>query len=54
MTTRGFGTEEARQIAHLTADVLEAPQDDTVVVRVAGEITALCGRFPVYGPQYRP
>ena len=36
------------------ADVLEAPEDDQVVARVAADVTALCRRFPVYGPQYRP
>jgi glycine hydroxymethyltransferase len=50
MTTRGFGVDEARQIANLMADVLEAPEDDAVVARVAADITALTGRFPVYGP----
>jgi glycine hydroxymethyltransferase len=54
MTTRGFGEPEARRIADLMADVLEAPQDDAVVGRVAADVTALCRRFPVYGPQYRP
>ena len=54
MTTRGFGTDEARRIAHLMADVLEAPEDETVVARVAADVTALCRQFPVYGPQYRP
>jgi glycine hydroxymethyltransferase len=54
MTTRGFGAEEARLVATLMADVLEAPEDDQVVARVAADVTALCRRFPVYGPQYRP
>jgi glycine hydroxymethyltransferase len=49
MTTRGFGTPEAVQVANLIADVLDAPQDDKVVTRVAGEISALCRRLPVYG-----
>jgi glycine hydroxymethyltransferase len=54
MTTRGFGVDEARQIASLMADVLEAPENEAVVTRVAGDVTALCRRSPVYGPQYRP
>ena len=54
MTTRGFGTDEAHQIAHLMADVLEAPENEAVIQRVAGDVTALCRRFPVYGPSYRP
>ena len=49
MTTRGFGTTEATAIANLMADVLEAPENDAVIARVATEITALCRRFPVYG-----
>ncbi len=54
MTTRGFDTEAARLVANLMADVLEAPDDEAVIARVAGEITALCRRHPVYGPRYRP
>ncbi len=49
MTTRGFGTAEARQIANLIADVLESHNDEATVSRIAGEVTALCRRFPVYG-----
>jgi glycine hydroxymethyltransferase len=49
MTTRGFTELEAEQLAHLMADVLDAPQDERVVARVAGEVKALCARFPVYG-----
>jgi glycine hydroxymethyltransferase len=49
MTTRGFGDAEAVQLAHLIADVLEAPQDDKVLARVANDVTAMCARFPVYG-----
>jgi glycine hydroxymethyltransferase len=54
MTTRGFGEPEARAIAGLMADVLEAPGDEAVVRRVAQQVSELCGRFPVYGPKYRP
>ena len=49
MTTRGFGTAEATRIAHLLTDVLEAHDDEAVIARVAGEVTALCRRLPVYG-----
>ncbi|HEY1289315.1 MAG TPA: serine hydroxymethyltransferase [Burkholderiales bacterium] len=48
MTTRGFGAAQATQLAHLIADVLERPADEKNLVRVAGEIKALCARFPVY------
>ncbi|MCW5625426.1 MAG: serine hydroxymethyltransferase [Burkholderiales bacterium] len=49
MTTRGFTELEAEKLAHLMADVLDAPRDDAVVARVASEVKALCARFPVYG-----
>jgi len=49
MTTRGFKELEAEKLAHLIADVLEAPGDDAVIARVADEVQQLCARFPVYG-----
>jgi len=49
MTTRGFGELEAEKLANLIADALEAPQDETKLGRVAGEVKAMCQRFPVYG-----
>ncbi|MBI3144940.1 MAG: serine hydroxymethyltransferase [Pseudogulbenkiania sp.] len=48
MTSRGFGEAEAKQLANLIADVLDAPNDEAVTARVAGEVTALCQRLPVY------
>ena len=48
MTTRGFRKAEAERLAHLIADVLDRPGDAANVVRVAGEVKALCERFPVY------
>jgi glycine hydroxymethyltransferase len=49
MTTRGFTEAEAEKTAHLIADVLDAPEDKSVIERVRGEVAALCARFPVYG-----
>ena len=49
MTTRGFGIEEANQVAHLIADVLEAAQNEAVIARVASDVQRLCARLPVYG-----
>ena len=49
MTTRGFCELEAEKVGHLIADVLEAPNDDAVLRRVAGEVKLLCDKFPVYG-----
>jgi glycine hydroxymethyltransferase len=48
MTTRGFGSAQAEQLAHLIADVLERPGDENNVTRVAQQVKALCARFPVY------
>ncbi|PKO83131.1 MAG: serine hydroxymethyltransferase [Betaproteobacteria bacterium HGW-Betaproteobacteria-11] len=49
MTTRGFTEIEAEQVAELIADVLDAPNDEAVLERVRGEVSALCRKFPVYG-----
>ncbi len=48
MTTRGFRKPQAEQLAHLIADVLERPADEASLERIAGEVKALCARFPVY------
>jgi len=48
MTTRGFRKPEAEQLANLIADVLDRPDDAASLARVAGEVKALCARFPVY------
>ncbi|MCL2591431.1 MAG: serine hydroxymethyltransferase [Betaproteobacteria bacterium] len=49
MTTRGFTEIEAEKTAHLIANVLDAPEDASVIEKVRGEVAALCARFPVYG-----
>lgn len=49
MTTRGFKELEAEKLAHLIADVLDAPGDDAVITRVLGEVKKLTTQFPVYG-----
>ena len=49
VTTRGFKEIEVEQLANLIADVLDAPTDNTVLLRVAHETKALCVKFPVYG-----
>jgi glycine hydroxymethyltransferase len=48
MTTRGFKETEARQTAHLIADVLDAPQDAAVIQAVRRQVAALVRDFPVY------
>jgi glycine hydroxymethyltransferase len=49
ITTRGFKEAEAQQLAHLIADLLEAPSDEAVIDRVAHAVKGLTARFPVYG-----
>ncbi|MBP9714155.1 MAG: serine hydroxymethyltransferase [Sterolibacterium sp.] len=49
MTTRGFTEIEAEQIAHLIADVLDAPTDEKVLATTRIKANELCKRFPVYG-----
>lgn len=48
MTTRGMKEEEAREIASLIADVLDAPHDEAVLKNVKGRVQSLVARFPVY------
>ncbi len=52
-TTRGFGTEEFRQVGELITRVLDGlaagPEDNSAVEgEVRGDVAALCHRFPVY------
>ncbi len=49
MTTRGFTEIESEKVAHLIADVLDAPGDEKVIETVRGKTAELCKRFPVYG-----
>jgi glycine hydroxymethyltransferase len=53
MTTRGFTEIESEQVAHLVADVLDAPDDPAALQRVRAEVGALCAKFPVYGAKTR-
>jgi glycine hydroxymethyltransferase len=48
MTTRGFGEAEARQVAHLVADVLDHPRDAANLAAVRHKVAVLTKRFPVY------
>ncbi len=48
MTTRGFGEAQARQTAHLIADVLDKPNDSANVAAVRAKVAALTREFPVY------
>ena len=48
MTTRGFKEEQARQTAHLIADVLDRPHDAAHIAEVRAKVAALTRDFPVY------
>lgn len=49
MTTRGFKEEETRQLGNLIADVLDNPENESVIAEVAKKVKALCDKLPVYG-----
>lgn len=40
---------DTRELAHLIADVLDAPNDEAALKAVAEKVQALCARRPVYG-----
>jgi glycine hydroxymethyltransferase len=48
LTTRGFGQDQARQTAHLIADVLDKPHDADNIAAVRAKVAALTRDFPVY------
>ncbi len=48
MTTRGFGLDQARQTAHLIADVLDHPHSADNLAAVRAKVAVLTRDFPVY------
>jgi len=48
VTTRGFGKEECIELTGWVCDVLEDPENETVIRRVRHQVLELCHRFPVY------
>jgi glycine hydroxymethyltransferase len=50
ITTRGFTEIECEQLAHLIADVLDAPTDTGTRDRVVKTLAVLTAKFPVYRP----
>lgn len=51
MTTRGFGDNEARELAGWICDVLDDVENEEVIQRVRGQVLDICRRFPVYGEE---
>ncbi len=49
ITTRGFTEIESEELAHLIADVLDAPTDGATIEHVRTSVRALTQKFPVYG-----
>jgi glycine hydroxymethyltransferase len=49
ITTRGISEIECETLAHLIADVLDAPADEENLARVREGVAALTRQFPVYG-----
>jgi glycine hydroxymethyltransferase len=49
VTTRGYNEAECAALANWICDVLDAPNDATVIARVRDEVTKQCKAFPVYG-----
>ncbi len=49
ITTRGYLEADTVELTHWICDVLDAPGDEAVIARVRNQVTAQCGKFPVYG-----
>jgi len=48
MTTRGFKENEAREVGHLIANLLDAPDNPDVLAASKAKVAALTAAFPVY------
>jgi len=48
ITTRGFTEIECEELAHLIADVLDAPNDDATLGKARASVAALTRIYPVY------
>ncbi|RAN79932.1 serine hydroxymethyltransferase [Bacillus sp. SRB_336] len=49
VTTRGYMEADVTDLANWICDVLDAPDDETVIAKVRDAVTAQCKKFPVYG-----
>jgi glycine hydroxymethyltransferase len=49
VTTRGFREEECAQVTGWICDIIDNMGDGKVAARVAGGVSELCRRFPMYG-----
>lgn len=51
LTSRGFDQAAFEEVAEVIADRLQNPSDAAIEQRCRDRVAALCGRFPLYGPQ---
>ena len=49
VTTRGYGIDDCVQLAGWICDVLDAPEDESVISAVRDKVLAQCRKYPVYG-----
>jgi glycine hydroxymethyltransferase len=49
VTTRGFGPDECRLVAGFIADVLDAPDDEALRLRIAEQVRELMSGYPLPG-----
>jgi glycine hydroxymethyltransferase len=47
LTTRGMSTDEMKQIGAWMLEALKAPEDADRLARIRGEVSSLCGQFPI-------
>jgi glycine hydroxymethyltransferase len=48
LTTRGMKEDEMRRIGAWIVEVLNDPTNEDLIARVRGEVTEMCGGFPMY------
>ena len=48
ITTRGFGVQEAQQVAHWICDILDDIENDALIASIREKVNVLCHQFPVY------
>ncbi len=48
LTTRGMKEDEMRRIGAWIVEVLNDPTNEDLIARVKGEVTEMCGGFPMY------
>lgn len=49
ITSRGMGSDEMKKLAAWMDQVVRAPDDETEIARIAGEVKELCKNFPPPG-----